>query len=148
MVRYFALAALSVALVSLGAPAGGADKPEVGTKLDGAWKLVGARSGDGGEYAPLPDGLEQYKLVVGGRFIWTTSKDGKVQLAGGGRYTVAGDTYTEFIEYTHGEGVEGLAGKEAKFTWKLDGGRWYHKGTIKTDQGDIPIDELWERAKK
>jgi hypothetical protein len=68
MVRYLALAALSVALVSLGAPAGGANKPEAGTKLDGAWKL--------------------------------------------------------------------------------DGGRWHHKGTIKTDQGDIPIDELWERVKK
>ena len=54
--------------------------------------------------------------------------------------------YTEFIEFAHERDF--LVGKEPRFTWKLDGDKWYHKGTIKTDQGDIEIDELWERVKK
>jgi hypothetical protein len=136
----------AMALVMLNAPAGLAAKPAEGetrgNKVDGAWRLVGIRDGD--TYSK-PD-REQYKLVVGGRFIWTTSKDGKIEYAAGGKYTVEGDKYTESIEFAHDRDF--LVGKEAKFTWKLDGDKWYHKGTLKTDQGDVQIDELWERVKK
>jgi hypothetical protein len=143
----FSVVALPVALLALGVPATPADKPEgtpkAASKLDGAWRLVGVRAGE--EYSK-PESWDQYKLVVGGRFIWTSSQDGKILYAAGGRCTVEGDRYTEFIEYAHERPT--LVGKEAKFTWKLDGDKWYHKGTIKTDEGDIPIDELWERVKK
>jgi hypothetical protein len=142
-----AVTVFAMALLVLGGPAGRADKPvegqNSGAKLDGAWRLVGIRDGD--EYRK-PEGWEQHKLVVGGRFNWTTSKDGKILYSAGGKCAFDGDVYTESVEFAHERDF--LVGKEVKCTWKLDGDKWYHKGTIKTDQGDLTIDELWERVKK
>jgi hypothetical protein len=139
---------LAATIFVLAAPMGRADKPEpqqnAGTKLDGAWRLVGVREGD--EFTKPPEGWEQYKLVIGGRFTWTLAKDGKIKYSAGGKYTVDGENYTEIIEFAQDRDF--LIGKEAKCTWKLDGDKWYHKGTVKTNDGDSPIDELWERVKK
>ena len=120
------------------------DKP---SPIEGAWRLVEQKNGDAQEYQKLPEGTEEIKYVTGGRFIWTVVKDGRIQAAAGGRYTVDKDKYTETIEYTHGEGQEALVGKTFDFTWKLDGNTWLHVGSIKVNNQDVKIDEKWERCK-
>jgi hypothetical protein len=120
------------------------DKP---CPIEGAWKLVEQKNGEAQEYQKLPEGAEEIKYVTGGRFIWTVVRDGRIQAAAGGRYTVDKDKYTETIEYTHGEGQASLVSKTFNFTWKMDGNTWLHVGTIKVDGGDYKIDEKWERCK-
>ena len=152
MARVFSFLALAAALVCLTVPAGAADKPGDGTgaagKLDGAWRMVGSRNADTEEYAKLPEGLQHIKLVVGGRFVWTTVQDGKIIRSAGGKCAVKGDKYIESVEFGSGDDAPPLAGKEFTFSWKLEGGKWYHKGTLKIDQAEIPIDEVWERVKQ
>jgi hypothetical protein len=144
------LTCLVVALVCVTVPGGGVvaeDGVPGGTKLDGAWRMTGFRGAEGGEYAQLPEGVRHIKLVAGGRFVWTTAQDGKIIRSAGGKCTVKGDKYTEVIEFTVGEGVEGFVGKEVTFTWKLQDGKWHHTGTVKADDGEHRIDEVWERVK-
>jgi hypothetical protein len=120
------------------------DKP---APVEGAWKLTVSKNGDAQDYQKPPEGSQMIKYVVGGRFVWTIAREGKLELAAGGKYTVDGDKYTETIEYTHGEGQSALVGKTFDFTWKMDGGTWLHVGVLKLDGGDVKIDEKWERCK-
>ena len=115
--------------------------------LDGAWKLVEAKRGEGQDYTKPPEGTEMIKYVTGGRFVWTVVQDGRVSAAAGGKYTVDKDKFTESIEYVHGEGQASLVGKSFDFTWKVDGNTWLHVGTIKVNDQEIKIDEKYERCK-
>jgi hypothetical protein len=111
------------------------DKP---SPVVGAWKLV--------EPKP-PDGAEEIKFVINGRFVWAVSRDGRVAVAAGGKYTVDKDKYSETIDYVQGEGQAILVGKTFDFTWKVDGNTWSHAGTMKLGDQDLKIDEKWESCK-
>src|SRR4051794_25883242 len=78
------------------------DKPK---SIEGAWRQVERKNGDAQEYTKVPDGTEMVDHIVGGRFVWTVVKDGKVQGLAGGRYKFDKDKFTEILEYVSGEGV-------------------------------------------
>ncbi len=128
----------------------GAEEPKVrpaASKLDGAWVLTTQKNGDVKEQTAVPEGEKQIKLLTDGRYTWTWLNDGKVQVGLGGRYTLQGEKYTEYIEYAIGDSFAQFVGKSAEFTWSLEGGKWHHKGVVKVNNADYVIDEVWERAK-
>ncbi len=116
--------------------------------IEGAWKQVEAKNGDAGAYQKPPDGVEMTDYIVGGRFVWTVVQNGKVISAAGGRYKLAGDKFTEIIEYVSGEGVpESFVGSSFDFTVMVDGDKMTKVGSIKVSGADYRIDEKWERLK-
>lgn len=116
--------------------------------IEGAWKQVAQKNGDAQEYQSLTDGREFIECITGGRFVWTVVKDGKLLASAGGRYKADKATFTEIIEFVHGDGVpESFVGSTFEFTAKLDGDTWHKVGTIKVNGQDYKIDEKFERCK-
>jgi hypothetical protein len=115
--------------------------------LEGAWKQTERKNGDSQAYEKLPEGIEMIKYITGGRFVWTIVRDGRIQGALGGKYTIEKDKYTEHIEYSHGEGNEALVGKSFDFTWKVDGNSFHQVGAITINNQEFKIDEKYERCK-
>jgi hypothetical protein len=146
------LALLAPALVLLG-PAHRAvgqdaakEKAKAKAPLDGAWRLVSAKDPRNGQMRKLPEGLEMTKLIVGGRYVWTVVQGGKVRAGAGGSYTVEGEEYTENVVFTVAENQQAMVGKSFNFSWKIEDGKWYHKGTLKVGNVTQEVDEIWERV--
>jgi hypothetical protein len=120
------------------------DKAETRGKLEGTWRLVGFM--EDGKLTEAPKGHTQLKLVTATHFTWATydNDNGEIQASAGGTYTLKGDSYKEMVRYVHGDFLKELVGKEQPFTYKLEGNRWYHTGTLTTG---FKIDEVWERVK-
>jgi len=122
------------------------EKTKAKSQLDGAWRLVSAKNTNGGEQRKPPERIEMTKLVIGGRYVWSVVQDGKAVAGAGGRYTVADDAYTEEVVFAISPNQLGMVGKSFKFTWKIEDGRWHHKGTLKIGDAEQEIDEIWERV--
>jgi hypothetical protein len=120
---------------------------EKSSPIEGAWRLVERRNGEMRDYEKLQEGTEQFKYVTGGRFVWTVVREGRVQGAAGGKYTVDNDKYTETTEYIHHENNLPLLGHTFNFTWKVDGNTSPLLGVLKINGQDFKIDEKWERYK-
>jgi hypothetical protein len=85
--------------------------------------------------------------IVGGRFIWTIVREGKVVGVAGGRYKTDKDKFTETIEYVSGDGVpESFVGNSFDFTVKIDRDKMTKVRTIQVGGQDFKIDEKWERC--
>jgi hypothetical protein len=124
------------------------DKPgEKPSPVEGVWRLVERRNGQARDYEKLQEGTEQIKYVTAGRFVWTVVRQGRVQGAAGGKYTVDKDKYTETTEYIHHEDNLPLLGNTFSFTWKVDGNSSLLVGLLKINGQDFKIDEKWERYK-
>jgi len=120
------------------------DQATAKAPLDGAWRLVSVKDATG-QMRRLPAGLEMTKLLVVGRYAWTVVQNGRAVAGAGGSYSVANDTYTETVTYCVSERQQSMVGKSFKFTWKIEGGQWHHKGVLDVGTAQQEIDELWER---
>ena len=88
----------------------------------------------------LPGGRSQMKILTESHFAFgRQSEDGEDLTAGGGRYVVSGNTYTEIIEY-HTSAP--LVGTEIPFTWRVEDDLWYHSGKI----GTFRLEEVYRRV--
>ena len=96
--------------------------------------------------AKLPAQIEMTKLVIGGRYVWSVAQNGKAVAGAGGNYTTGDGDYTEEATFAIGQNQQGMVGKSFKFTWKIEDGKWYHKGTLKVGNAEQEIDEIWERV--
>ena len=67
-----------IGLVTLSALVPTAFADDKARSVEGAWKQVEQKNGDSQGYQKLPDGTVMIDCIVGGRFIWTIVKDGKV----------------------------------------------------------------------
>jgi hypothetical protein len=114
--------------------------------LEGTWQMVSQRQ----VYADttIDRGTflgPSYKIINATHFAFgrQTVIDGEPQedvFAGGGRYTLQGDTlYTEIIEY---HSNQGLVGTSLKFKCRVEGDLWYHTGII----GSLRLEEVWQRV--
>ncbi len=121
-------------------------KPKAKSPLDGAWRLVSAKDPRSGEMRKLPEGVELFKLVIDGRFVWTYVQKDRAVGGAGGRYTVEDDTYTEITEFAISPSQQAMAGKTFKFSWKIEDGKWYHKGTLRAGNAVQEIDQIYERV--
>jgi len=118
------------------------------SSVEGAWKQIEQNNGNATEFQKLPEGVEMIDHIVGGRFVWTIVKDGKVHGSAGGRYKSEGDKFTEVIEYVGGPGApESFSGSTFEFTVKVEGDVMTKVGTIQVGGQDYKIDEKWERCK-
>ncbi len=129
-----------------------ADEPEKAeakpdNELVGTWKLVSAKYN--GQENTLPEGITMLKHVTTAQFMWAIyDKDGKIESALGGPYTLKGDKYDETPEYGLADTLESLKdlkGKAQSFTWKVKGNKWYHDGKLSSG---VTIEEVWERVEK
>lgn len=110
--------------------------------LVGTWKLVSAKYG--GNASQLPATMTMLKHVTPSQFMWARyDKDGKVSDVAGGSYKIDGDKYAETPEYGTGADFDEIKGKTHPFTWKVEGGKWYHNGAL---AGGLTIEEVWERV--
>ena len=123
-----------------------AERNPTDTTPEGAWRLVAYKSGNAQDFTRLPKDWEQTKLVIGGRFVWTLAKEGKVVRAVGGKYTIQGDRYTERVEFVLDDKDKWLHGHDQRFQWKIEGKTWRHTGTLKGNEGEVKMSEVWERV--
>jgi len=113
-------------------------------KLVGTWKLVKAMYG--GKEVPIPQGTTQIKHITQTHFMFVDyDKDGKFIDAFGGPYTLNGVKYEETPEYGTGDAFSNIRGKSQLFECRVEGDKWFHKGTLSSG---LTIDEVWERVKK
>lgn len=130
-----------VILVALSAFTARAEEPKAENKLVGTWKQVSAIYG-GREFKP--EGVTTLKHVTPTQFMWASyDRDGVVSRTAGGGYTIKGDVYEETPEYGMSGDFDIIKGKAQTFTWKIDGNKWIHKGTL---SNGLTIDEVWERV--
>jgi hypothetical protein len=109
--------------------------------LVGTWSLVSAKSG--GKRIDFPAGTTILKHVTPTHFVFLHhDREGKLTQAGGGSYTVLGNSYVEMPEYGLGDAFQPLIGRRQSFTVRIADGRWYQSGREST--GDV-IEEIWER---
>ena len=100
----------------------------------------------GGQEFKFPEGATHIKHVTPTQFMWATyDKDGKVERAAGGSYTLNGDVYVETPEYGISDDFEIIKGKAQSFKWKVDGNKWYHSDKL---SNDLTIEEVWEKVEK
>lgn len=110
-------------------------------KLLGTWKQVSASYG--GHEFQFPEGFTMVKHVTATQFMWATyDRDGNIFRAAGGSYTLTGDTYEETPEYGISSDFDLIKGKPQKFTWRVEGNKWYHNGTL---SNGLTVEEVWER---
>lgn len=112
-----------------------------GTECDvqGAWEMVDIR-------VIYPDRVDrpqhrqrQIKILTPTHFAFGRQADDPEEVyAGGGRYEVDGNTYTEHIEY-HSSAP--LVGTAIEFECRVEDDLWYHSGII----GDFRLEETWRR---
>ncbi len=117
-----------------------------GSPLQGAWRLVAGKYGDATEFQKASPKETMIKLVTDTHFTWVRfdSETKEVSHAAGGKCTVSGDKYTEYIEYGVGAVMQ-LKGEKQTFTWKLEGDRWHQSGTL---SNGAKLEEIFERVKK
>ena len=135
------LCGLSLLFISHNSPE--PDTSSLKSKLEGVWKKL--------TYTDIYEIVhewkrEKYKFISKERFAWMDfdKETGQVFGTGGGTYTFDGKTYTENLEYYLQDST--VIGTTITFTAEFDQGKWYHKGTFHTPNGDIEINEVWEKV--
>jgi hypothetical protein len=117
-------------------------KPE--NKLVGTWKMVSAKYD--GQDVTFPEGTTRLKHITTTQCMWAAyDKDGKVDAALGGPYTLKGDKYEETPEYGIGDVLELLKGKRQSFECKVEANKLYQKGKLSSG---LTLEEVWERVEK
>jgi hypothetical protein len=135
--------------LAVAAANGRADEPKGGVKADnklvGTWKLVSAKWG--GKKGRFPEGtVTTLKQVTPTQFMWASyDKDGKVNRAAGGSYTLKDETYAETPEYGISTDFNIIKGKVHTFKVKVEGNKWYLDGKL---SNGLTIEEVWERDEK
>lgn len=114
-------------------------------RLQGSWVMV-YPSDASREHSveDEPDGELPVKILTDTHFAFGSTGPDWTLYAGGGRYELDGDTYTETIAYHFNPK---LVGKTLSFTCRLDGDRWYHTGIFEVDGDHFHIEEIWRRIK-
>lgn len=112
--------------------------------LIGTWKMVSGKYG--GQESDLPNALPTLKHVTPGGFVFLSydKATGKMSRAGGGAYTLKGETYTETIEYGIGDDFDVIKSASHSFNCKIEGDKWHHEGKL---ANGLTIEEVWERVK-
>ena len=112
------------------------------SRLVGTWELVSttATRNDSTVMQGGPPELTAVKILNATDYAVITRRDGRFMRAGGGRYTLSGNTYTEMIETAS---TEYPPNSSATFTIRLDGDMWTTEGgTARTK-----FREVWRRIR-
>lgn len=112
--------------------------------LSGAWRIT-ERANDGqGELIKIHQSgtRKTLKVLSGTRFHWIAFDTAEKTFynTGGGTYTAKNNKYTEKIEFMSKDNNK--VGMSLSFDYKLENGRWDHKGNSSAGK---PIHEIWEK---
>ena len=109
--------------------------------LEGTWRLISQQSVYPDTTIITTNIPPSMKMLNSTHFSWGyQSASGEEVIAGGGRYTLEGDTlYTEYIEYHISEP---LVGQAIPFVAKVIGDIWYHTGVFPSGYRS---EEVWRR---
>ena len=109
--------------------------------LEGSWRLVSQHSVYPDTVIVTTNPPPSIKILNSTHFSWGyQSEEGEDVLAGGGRYTLDGDSvYTEFLEY---HVTEVLVGVALQFSVRIVGDLWYHSGEFPSG---YRLEEVWRR---
>ena len=137
MQRSYYLAALLLGVLPLLAAC--SPEPERGP-MEGAWEMIS------GTYTTTdPDTtweltIPQIKILTQSHFAFGRQNEFGA-FAGGGRYTVDDEHYTEIVEY-HSDPL--AADTTLVFDYRIEGDTlWYHSGTIGPN---FRLEEVWRRV--
>jgi len=111
-------------------------------ELEGVWKMTYGKIIYPDTVIEVTDS-HSIKILLSGRFAFGNQDSDSTLTAGGGTYEYDGQTYTENIEYFT---IPSLVGQSVKFDIKLEDGKWSHSGTIPSDDGELKLEEIWERV--
>lgn len=118
------------------------DQPKPKNDIVGTWTLTLAKYG--GTEVKFPEGSTHIKHVTPTQFMWATyDRDGKVDRAAGGGYTLKDDVYEEMPEYGVGDDFQIIKGKAQSFKCRVEGDKWYHDGKL---SNGLTIEEVWQRV--
>ena len=111
--------------------------------IQGLWSIVSYTDVNGEEKTWM---RSKYKFIVANRFAWMDFSPEKKEFygSGGGTFELDGNTYKEALEYYYSD--PRLVGDTIVFHCRLEGNRWYHRGSWRTPDGYIFINEVWERV--
>ncbi len=109
--------------------------------LEGTWRLVSQRSIFPDTVMVTTNPPPSIKILNSTHFSWGyQAETGEDVIAGGGRYTLEGDTvYTEYLEY---HVTEVLVGQALRFSVRVVGDLWYHSGEFPSG---YRLEEVWRR---
>ena len=113
-------------------------------QLVGTWKLISGKVTQGDSTFPYDNKTsDAIKIVTPTHFAVFSQNvsDTAFAHAGAGPVEMDDKNYTEHIMYGNDKD---LIGKTAKFTYRLEGDKWYIKGGI---DNMIMFEEVWQRVK-
>lgn len=120
--------------------------------LIGTWVLVSSNNTSAdGEYEILDrSNTRQMKILNPTHFMFIQEHIGSGEKeftsAAGGTYEIDGNTYVENLDYASWEDYKD---SNAVFTWRLEDGKWYHKGVLNSPDGEkFFIEEVWEKVEE
>jgi hypothetical protein len=113
-------------------------------QLVGTWKLVSGKVTIGDSTYPYDSKtVDAIKIVTPTHFavISKNVTNDSMQHAVAGTVKMDEKNYTEEIQYVSDPA---MIGKKAKFTYRIEGDKWYAKGGI---ENMMMFDEVWQRLK-
>jgi hypothetical protein len=134
-----------LALLAAWQTSGGAPTSQACTSaaLVGTWQIAYAKFGD--QVSPTgPNDPVEYKHLTPTHFVvYQVTKEGTMNWAHGGPYTLAKDTYTETLQHGFGEPFKALGTVSIPFKCSMEGrDTWHISGKL----GDAALDETWKRV--
>ena len=111
--------------------------------LVGTWKLISGKMMYGDSTYPFDNKtLDAIKIVTPTHFAVISQyvSDSSLEHAASGTVQMDDKNYTE--QYMYGSFKE-FTGKALKFTYRIEGDKWYYKGGIE----NMIWDEVWQRVK-
>lgn len=110
--------------------------------LAGTWQLVSTRAtrNDSVVMQGGPPDLVAVKILNATDYAVITHRNGQFMRAGGGRYTISGNSYSEMIETSSGQHTGGTV---ATFTFTLEGDVWTTEGGTAATR----FREVWRRIR-
>ena len=113
-------------------------------QLVGTWKLISGKATQDASTFPYDNKtLDAIKIVTPTHFAVFSQKvsDTAFQHASTGTAEMDDKNYTEHLLYDNNKD---MVGKTAKFTYRLEGDKWYIKGKI---DNMVMLEEVWQRVK-
>jgi hypothetical protein len=139
------MALIAILLLTIGAVPGSPLKSKKQTvSVEGTWQLVSYKYGSSqSAFYDRNESLIRTKVINKTHFIWVDVDNyGKILQSAGGKYTLAGETYTEFLEF--GLGMDSYLKTSPQFTIKVEGDMMFQTGFL---TNDYRIEEIWKRIK-
>ncbi|HEY5471324.1 MAG TPA: TonB family protein [Bacteroidales bacterium] len=141
----FAITLLMISVFTIWSCAGGFKKSKENSfSIEGTWQGASYKYGfSQSKFNDFSRTQSRIKLITDTYFTWVTtdSVSKKVYSVGGGKYSLRGDTLTEWIDY--GLGMDAYLGHKQTFIVKVEGDMLFLSGFL---SDSLKIEEIWRKV--